>query len=37
MILIYKEVLTNHVPAVAVIHGVQALFINTGCKKYVGG
>jgi len=31
-----EEALTNHVPAVAVIRGGQALLNNTGCKRCVG-
>ena len=37
MIYICKEVLTNHVPAVAVRHGVRALSIITRRKGCVGG
>jgi len=33
----HEEALTNHVPAVAVIPGGQALFNYTGCKRCVGG
>jgi len=37
VIVVYKQALTNHVPAVAVKHEAQALSILIGRKGYVGG